>query len=150
MAHMHPQRIEKYPSSPNILISMASFYHILPPFSYLIKLNKWNISSLCYATLEYEVWTIPNLEEMPLSFSTVNKLSLNTQYFIRECLIMVASPLDGIKGLNTMLQGMNQPSQNQLWYVDLWLLLHVQVVTVGCLSFLYLDMPLFYCRFKVF
>ena len=83
MTHIHPQRIEKHPSNPNILLSMASFYHILPPFSYLIKLNKCSISALCYATSEYEVWTIPNLEEMPLSCSTVNKLSLNTRYFVR-------------------------------------------------------------------
>ena len=83
MAHMHPQRIEKHPSNPNLLLSMASFYHILPPFSYLIKLNKCNISALCYATSEYEVWTIHGLEEMPLSCSTVNKLRLNTRYFVR-------------------------------------------------------------------
>ena len=83
MAHMHPQRIEKHPSNPNILLSMASFYHILPPFSYLIKLNKCNISALCYATSEHEVWTIPSLEEMSLSCSAFNKLSLNTRYFLR-------------------------------------------------------------------
>ena len=83
MEHMHPQRIEKNPSNPNLLLSMASFYHILPPFSYLIKLNKCNISALCYATLEYEVWTITSLEQMPLSCSTINKLSLNIRYFVR-------------------------------------------------------------------
>ena len=83
MTHMHPQRIEKHLSNRNLLLSMASFYHILPLFSYLIKLNKWNISALCYAILKYEVWTIPSLEEMPLSCSTVNKLSLNTWYFVR-------------------------------------------------------------------
>ena len=83
MAHIHPERIEKHPSNPNLLLSISSFYHILPPFSYLIKLNKCNISSLCYATLEYEVWTIPSLEEMSLSCLAVNKLSLNTRYFIR-------------------------------------------------------------------
>ena len=81
MAHMHPQRIEKHPSNPNNLLSMPSFYHILPPFSYLIKLNKSNISALCYATSEYEVWTIP--EEMTLSCWAINKLSLNTRYFVR-------------------------------------------------------------------
>ena len=80
---MHPQRIEKHPSNPNILLSMEFFYHILPTFSYLIKLNKWNISALCYATSEYEVSIIPSLEEMALSCSAVNKLSLNTRYFIR-------------------------------------------------------------------
>ena len=83
MTHMHPQMIEKHPSNPNILLSMESFYHILPPFSYLIKLNECNISALCYCTSEYEVWTIPILEEMPLSCSSVNKLSLNTRYFVR-------------------------------------------------------------------
>ena len=83
MADMHPQRIAKHPSNPNILLSMASFYHILPPFSYLIKLNNCNISALCFATSKYEVWTIPSLEEMPLSSSAVDKLSLNTRYFVR-------------------------------------------------------------------
>ena len=83
MAHMHPQRIEKHPSNPNLLLSMESFYHILPLFSNLVKINKCNISSLCYVTSEYEVWTIPSLEEMPLSCSTINKLSLNTRYFVR-------------------------------------------------------------------
>ena len=83
MARMHPQRIEKHPSNPNLLLSMASFYHILPPFSYLIKINKWNNSALCYSTLEYEVWTIPIIEAIQLSCSTINKLSLNTRYFIR-------------------------------------------------------------------
>ena len=83
MAHMHPRRIVKHPTKLNLLLSMASFYHILPPFSYIIQLNKCNISALCYATSEYEVWTIPRLEELPLSCSTVNKLSLNTRFFIR-------------------------------------------------------------------
>ena len=83
ISHMHPQRIEKHPSTPNLILSMASFYHFLPPFSYLIQLNKCNISNLCYDTLEYEVWTIPSLEEMPLSCSTINKLSFNTRYFVR-------------------------------------------------------------------
>ena len=80
MTHMHPQRIEK---NPNLLLSMASFYHILPPFSYLIQLNKCNISALCYATSEFEIWTIAILEEIPLSCSSVNKLSLNTRFFVR-------------------------------------------------------------------
>ena len=84
MAHMHPQRIEKHPSNPNILLSMEYFYHVLLPSSYLIQLNKCNISALCYATSEYEVWTIPILKEMPLSCSIFNKLSLNTQYFVRR------------------------------------------------------------------
>ena len=83
MTHMHPQRIEKDPYNPNILLSMESFYHILPPFSYLIQLNKCNILTLCYATSEFEVWNISNLEEMPLSCSAVNKLSLNTRFFVR-------------------------------------------------------------------
>ena len=95
MAQMHPQRIEKHPSNPNLLLSMASFYHILPPFSYLIKLNKCNILDLCYATSEYEVWTIPSLEEMPLSCSTINKLSLNTWFFIR-CDRFIIPPNDNI------------------------------------------------------
>ena len=80
---MHPQRIEKHPSNPNLLLSMASFYHILPPFSYLKQLNKCNISSLCYATSKYEVWTIPILEEIPLPCLTVNNFCLNTWYFVR-------------------------------------------------------------------
>ena len=83
MVHIYPQRIDKHPSNPNNLLSMPSFYHILPPFSYLIKLNKSNISALCYATSEYEVSIIPSLEEMPLSCSAVNKLSLNTRYLVR-------------------------------------------------------------------
>ena len=83
MACMHPQRIEKHPSNPNLPLSMESFYNILPQFSYLIQLNKCNISALCYATSEYEVWTILGLEEMPLSCSAVNKLILNMSFFIR-------------------------------------------------------------------
>ena len=32
---------------------------------------------------QFEVWTIPSLEEIPLSCSIVNKLSLNTRFFVR-------------------------------------------------------------------
>ena len=86
--------------------------------SYLIKnlQVQYFISMLCYL----EIWSLNHSQPRinAISYPTINKLSLKSRYFIRwarfRCHIMVASPLDDIKGLKNMLQGMNQPSQNHL------------------------------------